>query len=93
MRGVELTTARHDNQLERKLPQTYSRPTVFHGRTTSCGFVAYRIAGTSIGFSHGFTLRCGVLGYYDVDRCEEAEMKAPRIQRSSFSTSRRGGTS
>ena len=43
------------------------------GRTPSCGFVAYRIAGTSIGFSHGSTLRGGVLGYRGVGRREEAE--------------------
>jgi hypothetical protein len=37
------------------------------------GFVACRIAGTSIGFSHGFTLRGGVLGYSGVGRREEGK--------------------
>ena len=50
------------------------------GRTPSCGFVACRIVGTSIGFSLGSTLRCGVLGYYGVDRREEAETEAPDVQ-------------
>ena len=33
-------------------------------------------------------LRGGVLGYCGADRCEEAEMEAPQIQRSSFLASR-----
>ena len=41
------------------------------GRYPLFGFVACRIVGTNIGFSHGSTLRGGVLGYYGTGRRDE----------------------